>query len=108
MKDSVQEKYLGDIVHSSGRNQATIEDRRDKGFAIVGKILAIIDETPLGKYKMEIGLKLRQEMLLNGILFNIEAWHNVTEKDIKMLEAVDEHLLRSLVKAQSKTPLEFL
>ena len=73
MKDSVQEKYLGDIVHSSGRNQATIEDRRDKGFAVVAEILAIIDEIPLGKYKMEIGLKLRQAMLLNGILFNSEA-----------------------------------
>ena len=108
MKDSVQEKYLGDIIHSSGRIQPTIEDRRDTGFAIVAEILAIIDEIPLGKYKMEIGLKLRQAMLLNGILFNSEAWHNVTEKDIKMLEAVDEHLLRSLVKAQSKTPLEFL
>ena len=33
--DSVQEKYLRDIIHSSGRIQPTIEDRRVKGFADV-------------------------------------------------------------------------
>jgi hypothetical protein len=32
----------------------------------------------------------------------------IREKDIKMLEAVDEYLLRSLVHAHAKTPLEFL
>ena len=51
---------------------------------------------------------LRQAMLLNGILYNSEAWHSLTEKDIKVLEAVDQHLLRSLVKGHSKVPLEFL
>ena len=34
MKDSVHVKYLVDIIHSSGRIQPTIEDRRDKGFSI--------------------------------------------------------------------------
>ena len=48
----------------------------------------------MGKYKMEIGLELRQAMLLNGVLFNSEAWHNVTEKEMKRLEEVDEYLLR--------------
>ena len=47
-------------------------------------------------------------MLLNGILYDSEAWHSLSEKDIKMMEAVDEHLLRSLVKGHSKVPLEFL
>ena len=57
---------------------------------------------------MEIGLQLRQAMLVNGMLFNSEAWHAVSEKEIKLLETVDEYLLRSLVKGHSKTPLEFL
>ena len=47
-------------------------------------------------------------MLLNGILFNSEAWDGITEKEIKCLEEVDEHLLRSLVHGHAKTPLEFL
>ena len=108
MKDSIEEKYLGDIVDKSGTVRKTIEDRRKKGYGIVAEILAILEEVPLGAYKMEIGLKLRQAMLLNGILFNSEAWHSISEKEIRMLEEVDEHLLRSLVRGHSKTPLEFL
>ena len=108
MKDSTKEKYLGDIIHESGKIRHTVEERRDKGLAIVAEILAILDEIPLGKFKFEIGLKLRQAMLINGILFNSEAWHAVTEYELKMLEKVDEYLLRSLVDGHSKTPLEFL
>ena len=75
---------------------------------MVAEILAIINEIPLGQYKMEIGLKLRQAMLLNGLLFNSEAWHDINDVEIKLLESVDEHLLRSLVGGHAKTPLEFL
>ena len=108
MKDSTQEKYLGDLVNTSGTIRKTIEDRKCKGFGIVNEILAILDEIPLGRYKMEIGLKLRQAMLLNGMLYSSEAWHSVSELEIRMLETVDESLLRALVKGHAKTPLEFL
>ena len=57
---------------------------------------------------MEIGLKLRKAMLINGILYNSEAWHNIREKDIKRLEEVDEHLLQTLVHGHAKTPIEFI
>ena len=78
MKESNQETYLGDVIHKNGKIKQTIEDRKKRACAIVAEILAILDDIPLGKYKMEIGLKLRQAMLLNGVLFNSEAWHGVT------------------------------
>ena len=108
MKNSDREKYLGDLVDKSGKVRATIEERQKKGYAIVAEILAILEDIPLGKHKMEIGLELRQAMLLNGMLYNSEVWHSITENEIKMLEKVDEHLLRALVKGHAKTPLEFL
>ena len=108
MSDSNKEKYLGDFIHESGKIRETIEDRRGKGFGIVNEILAILEDVPLGKYKLEIGLKLRQAMLLNGVLFNSEVWHSISEKEIRRLEEVDEHLLRCMVKAHAKTPLEFV
>ena len=108
MENSSKEKYLGDIVDESGKVRATIEDRRRKGFSIVSEIMSILDEIPLGVHKMEIGLNLRQAMFLNGILYNSEVWHSITETEIRLLETVDEYLLRYLVNAHSKTPLEFL
>ena len=47
-------------------------------------------------------------MLLNGVLFNSEAWHNISKEDIKPLEKVDECLLRNLLQNHPKCPLEFL
>ena len=47
-------------------------------------------------------------MLLNGLLYNSEAWHSLTLKDITELEKIDEALLRYLLGCHSKTPLEFL
>ena len=53
-------------------------------------------------------MKLREVMLLNGILYNSEAWHGVTKEDVKTLEAIDESLIRALLKAHAKTAREFL
>ena len=108
MTNSIEQKYLGDLINTSGTIRNTIEERRTEGLGIANEIIAILDEIPLGRYKMEIGLKLRQAMLLNGMLYNSEAWHNLAEAEIRLLEKVDEYLLRVLVKAHSKTPLEFL
>ena len=47
-------------------------------------------------------------MLINGILHNSEAWSDLKLEDIKLLEDVDEFVLRSIFKSHSKTPIEFL
>ena len=47
-------------------------------------------------------------MLINGLLFNSEAWHSVSLQDIAGLEKIDEALLRYLLDCHPKTPLEFL
>ena len=84
MKDSVKQKYLGDIIDITGKNRSTIEHRKIKGYGMVAEILAIIKDIPLGQYKIEIGLKLRQAMLLSMLLFNSEAWHDVSDPEIKI------------------------
>ena len=78
MKEADSVRYLGDVIHTNGTIQATIENRKKKGEGIIAEILSIINEIPLGKHKTEVAIKLREAMLLNGILFNSEAWHGVT------------------------------
>ena len=90
MKESKQEKYLGDQISCSGKIKATIEDRAAKG------------------YRLDMGLKLRQAKLINGILFSSEGWQGLGKDDLKVLEKVDESLLRALLQSHPKTPLEFL
>ena len=70
--------------------------------------MSILDEIPLGKHRISVAMKLREVMLINGILYNREAWHGVTKNHIKNLETFDEDLLRKFLKAHGKTPKEFL
>ena len=108
MKHSNQETYLGDKIDRKISIKETIKSRISKGFGAVSNILAIVNEVPLAHWRIEAGLQLRQAMLLNSILFNSEAWHGVSDVELGQLEKVDEALLRGLLNAHSKVPLESL
>ena len=51
---------------------------------------------------------MRNAMLINGMLTNSETWYNLTENDVSHLEEVDKYLLRKILNAHSKTPVEML
>jgi hypothetical protein len=110
IKSSHEEKYLGDTICSGMTgNKTNIDKRKAKGLGIVANILALLEEIPFGKYKLKAGLMLREAWLINGTLYNSEAWHAVTDKQIVSLEKLDETLLRGLLGGISaKCPLEFL
>ena len=108
MHESKKEKYLGDTINRTGSQRATIQDRKQKGFGIIGQIIAIIKEAPLGQWRMRSGMLLRNSMLINSMLFNSEAWHGIVKDDIQIFSRVDESLLRALLSAHSKTPKEAL
>ena len=108
MKEATSDTYLGDKIHNSGNNKANIETRAAKGFGKVKTILAMLKEAPLGKARVQAGMILREAMLLNGILYNSEAWHGITTADVAVLERVDEALLRGVVGGHSKLPLTAL
>ena len=56
MKESKSEKYLGDIVDTTGSINATIQSRKAKAQGIITGIMAILDEIPLGRHKMDIAM----------------------------------------------------
>ena len=55
-----------------------------------------------------MGLRLREAMLINGILFNSEALHGVTNAQVASLEKIDLSLLRGILNASKGTPNYFL
>ena len=108
MKESKAEKYLGDIVHDSGKPNTNVEQRTAKAWGKVNEILAIVKEAPLGWYKIKAGTLLRKALLINATLFNSEAWHGVNFAQVEALEKVDEALLRGLVMGHAKVPIPAL
>ena len=101
-------KYLGDFIHKSAKGATNIAARRVKAAASFSVIRAILQDVPLGKYRTEIGLELRQALFLNSVLFNCETWHGLKETDITDLKLIDNQILRFICSSHAKTPVEFL
>jgi hypothetical protein len=108
MKQSEQEKYLGDMINQNGKQHATIIDRISKGYGILANITAILTDIPLGNKRVEIGLDLRQALWINGTLHNSEVWQDLTEQDKRELNKIDHYILRLIIGAHSKAPIEQL
>ena len=51
---------------------------------------------------------LRDTLLISSMLHNSEAWYNVTNAELDLLESVDLLYLRRLLKATKNTPKEML
>ena len=67
MKSVKSQKYLGDIISSSGTLRETIEDRRNKGWGKLSEISGILSEMP-DMRKVEVCLNLRMAQLVNGTI----------------------------------------
>ena len=83
-----------------------IEDRRNKGWGKVSGLKGIISELPEIR-RVEIGLKLREAKVHNGILYNSEAWSNVSDVDMERLEQVSAAALRALMDGHAKCSKAF-
>ena len=108
MGDSNSEKYLGDIISKDGRNILNIKARLSKGKGIIKKILNILNCIPFGKLFYQIAILLRNSLLVSSVLCNSEAWFNLTNSDLKMIETIDIEFLRKILKAPVSTPKEIL
>ena len=99
MEETKDERYLGDIISTDGKNLKNIRARISKGKGIVNKIFTMLEGIPFGKKYFEIGILLRDSLLISSMLFNSEAWYNVTDEELNLLETIDLKLLRKLLQA---------
>lgn len=106
MEESKTEKYLGDLLSCDCTNSKNIHSKKGKAMGIVVQIMRILKEVSLGEHYFKIALLLREALFVNGILTNLEVSYGLTKKEISELEAVDKTLLRNILGAHSKTPIE--
>ena len=102
------DKYLGDVISSDCKNNMNIDKKVAKGMGIVAQIMALLSEVSLGSHYHEIDLILRESLFINGIFTNLEVSYGLTKQQIERMEEVDKILLRKILKAHSKTPIESL
>ena len=82
MDETNDEKYLGDVISSDGRNIKNIKARISKGTGIVSNIITKLEGIPFGKH--------------------------LTAAELDLIETVDMSLLRQLLNAPRGTPKEMI
>ena len=88
------EKYLGQIISSTGKLENNINDRFNKGLGIVNEILGMLKEVSFGYHYFQIAMLFRNSKLVNGILYSIETLYGLTNAHIDKLEQCDRLLMR--------------
>ena len=53
--------------HTNGKTMSNILERSAKAHSILADILAILQDFPLWKYKVQVGLQLSDSMFVNGV-----------------------------------------
>ena len=108
MEEKKEEKYLGDIISTDGRNIKNIKARVAKGKGIVSRIMTILEGIPMGEFYFEIAMILRNSLLVSSMLCNSEAWYAVSKAELDLLETIDVQFLRQILRSPKTTPKEML
>ena len=83
MVEVSEDTYLGDLISNDAKNTKNIANRVSKGLGIIAQIFNILEIVSFGNHFIQVGLMLRESMLVNGILTNCESLYNMTKADFK-------------------------
>ena len=106
MESSNKQRYLGDLYSTDCKIDENIQMRYNKGIGIVNNILIILKHISFGHFSIEIALILRNSLLLNGILYNVEALVKLEQKHIKILEDCDNYFWQQVFNTPRTTAME--
>ena len=101
----IKEKYVGDVVSKSGKNDENIKARIGKLIGVISTIMSILNEVSLGAFYFEMAKLLRETMFLSVMLLNSECWINITKKNIEDLESIDRVLVNRILQLPRSSPV---
>ena len=90
-------EYLGDIFNNKGDNSDLIKDRVKRGIAAIVSVEAIMADLQLGTYTTDVYLLLYRSLFLSTVLFNSQAWSNLTKKDFDDLQTCQLKMLKKII-----------
>ena len=100
-------EYLGDIFNQKGDNSDMIKDRVRRGIAAMISIEAIMADLQLGTFTVSVYLLLYRSLFLSTLLFNSQAWSNLTKKDIDDLQRCQLKMLKKILAGARSTSNAF-
>ena len=99
MENKDELTYLGMEISKDGRNIKTIIERRNKQTGKKKMINTILK--PLGTYTFEYGFILLNSLVRSSVLYGSEVMYNITEKEMRELERIEENHMKNIFKADT-------
>ncbi len=81
-------KYLGNWIGEKGNLDAQMEELERKSYSISSEIIKIGKEDLLGKLSTEAGLIVIEKTVVPALIFNLECWTTIENKNVKRLEQI--------------------
>ena len=105
MEPVLQQKYLGFVISNQNNNMANIQEVKKKSIGITKKLIEKLNSLKLKKYYFECGLIFMNVILRGSILYASETYYNLKEKEIRIIERIEENFMRKLLKTPASCPV---
>ena len=96
-------KYLGDVINHKNNNDDLIKDREKKAIAKLVSIFATVTEVTLGAYQFSAHVLMYHTYYVQTLIFNCQAWTNITTKDINKLRVLQMKYLKKMLRVPQTT-----
>ena len=106
MKEVSENKYLGFVVSRDASNVANISDNRNRSFSTIRSITNMIKG--LKTYTVQNGLICLYSLLCSSILYTGKTYYNLTERQLRMIEIMEEDCLVKILDIGSKVQTSLL
>lgn len=101
-------KYVGDFFNRQGTNVDLIEDRIKKGKGKMISLLALCEESGLGRYTVSSMIVLYQMVFIPMLISNCQGWSHITKSNFESLERLQLKFLKLILWLPMSTPNAFI
>ena len=101
-------KYVGDIFNKQGTNSDLVEDRVREGTGKMISILALCEESGLGRYTLLIMFLLYKTMFIPMLIFNCQAWSHLSQDNLDTLQTLQLKFLKLILWLPMSTSNAFI
>ena len=93
------------VTEVKGDNQTLCAERCSRANSTIIELMAICHDVVFGRKQIEVMLLLYTSVFLPRLLYNCEAWSNLSKNDIKSLQASQLSYLRCVNEVPKSTPV---
>ena len=95
--------YLGDQFNKAGNNKHLIEERVKKGQCCIVNSMSLCSDVTMGLFCLPTLLILYRGLFLQVVLYNAQAWSNLSKQDLSNLQTVQLKYIKRMFHAPSST-----